>query len=126
MADSTFKDIDLSFRMHPITGDIPVLWDDSAIKRSIVNLVRTRYYERGFNVRVGSNITGLLFENVDPMITLELKKEIRMVIENYEPRAELVDVIVRQHENTLTATVIYHILNNAEPEELTIDLERLR
>lgn len=123
---ATFKDIDLSFTKHPVTGDIPVRKDSNAVKASIQNLVMTRFHERGFNARVGSNVYGLLFENVDPLLTHELKREIEIVIENFEPRAELDEVVVGLYENKLTATVSFYILNNSSPEVLNLELERLR
>ena len=123
---STYKDIDLSFIKHPVTGDIPVKLDSNAVKASLQNLIKTKFYERGFNVRVGSNVRDMLFEHFNPVIGQELKKEIETVIANYEPRSEISDVIVHEKESILYVTIKYHILNNASPDVLNIELERLR
>jgi hypothetical protein len=52
----SFKDISLSFDPHPVTKDLPVLTNQSAIIRSIRNLVETIPNERFFNPSLGSNV----------------------------------------------------------------------
>ena len=41
-----FKDISLSFSKHPVTNDIIALKNEDAIKKSVINLCRTRIDER--------------------------------------------------------------------------------
>lgn len=122
---ATYTDIDLSFEKHPVTGDIPIKRDASAVKASLQNIILTNFYERGFNVSFGANVRGQLFELIDPITTHEIKNEIRVAVENFEPRAELKEVIVYSEGNKLTATISFYILNRDTPEELSIALERL-
>ena len=59
---STYKDLDLAFTAHPITGDVATKSDSDAVRRAVRNIVMTNYYERPFKPSLGGNIRGLLFE----------------------------------------------------------------
>ena len=66
MADKlSFKDINITFKKHPVTNDLVVSRDASAIKQSIVNLLLTNKGERPFNPDYGSDIRSYLFEPLD-------------------------------------------------------------
>ena len=57
-----YKDLDLNFMAHPITGDVTTKSDSEAVKRAVKNIVLTNYYERPFKPSLGGNIRGLLFD----------------------------------------------------------------
>ena len=89
-----FKDISLSFTKHPVTNDVTVLKNEDAIKKSVVNLCRTRINERFFNDLLGTSIEDSLFEtNLDDIASF-LEREITVLLSNYEPRIRLTSVIV--------------------------------
>ena len=89
-----FKDISLSFTRHPVTNDVTVLKNEDAIKRSVVNLCRTRINDRFFNDLLGTSIEDSLFEtNLDDIASF-LEREITVLLSNYEPRIRLTSVIV--------------------------------
>ena len=79
-----FKDISLSFRPHPITRDVIPLKNESAISRSVKNLVLTHLQERPFNPTLGSRIGESLFELMDVGSAAEISDEIRNTIDNFE------------------------------------------
>jgi len=88
-----FKDISLSFNRHPVTNDVTVLKNEDAIKRSVINLCRTRINERFFNELLGTSIEDSLFEtNLDDVSSF-LEREISVLLKNYEPRIRLTSVI---------------------------------
>ena len=89
-----YRDFDLSFIPHPISGDITVLKNGNAVKQAIKNLILTNVYERFFQPNLGSGIAQLLFEPINPMTRLSIKIAIEDVIKNFEPRAELIEIIV--------------------------------
>ena len=64
-----FKDINLSFDPHPITNDLPILKNESAIRRSVRNIVQTIPTERFFNPVFGSDVYNSLFGFVDFQVT---------------------------------------------------------
>ena len=81
-----FKDISLSFKPHPITGDMPVLTNERAIVRSVRNLVETIPTERFFEPLIGTDIRGMLFENYTKLTSYVIEDQIKISINNYEPR----------------------------------------
>ena len=87
-----FKDISLSFTRHPVTNDVTVLKNEDAIKKSVINLCRTRINERFFNELLGTSIEDSLFElNADDIASF-LEREITVLLKNYEPRIRLTNV----------------------------------
>ena len=89
-----FKDISLSFNRHPVTNDVTVLKNEDAIKKSVVNLCRTRINERFFNDLLGTSIEDSLFETNLDDISSFLEREITVLLKNFEPRIRLTSVIV--------------------------------
>ena len=62
MASRAFKDINLSFKRHPVTNDVVTIRDEDAIKRSVKNIVFTILGEKPFQPRFGSVVTQALFD----------------------------------------------------------------
>ena len=89
-----FKDISLSFSKHPVTNDVIVLKNEDAIKKSVINLCRTRINERFFNELLGTSIEDSLFETNLNDISSFLEREITVLLENFEPRINLTNVFV--------------------------------
>jgi phage baseplate assembly protein W len=124
----TFSDIDLNFTAHPVTKDITRRFDENAIKQSIKNLLLTRNFERPFHSEIGSPIRQLLFEPVGPMFVVMMKRAITDVINNFEPRVQVLDVQVNDSidANAVYVTLEYKILNTERPLTLEFALERTR
>lgn len=114
-----FKDISLSFLRHPVTNDIAVLKNEDAIKRSVVNLVRTRVGERFFNSLLGSSIENYLFDLSNFDIADPLQEEITNLISNFEPRVNLrsVDVELLADSNELNIKMVYDIVGLSSPTQ---------
>ena len=89
-----FKDISLSFTRHPVTNDVTVLKNEDAIKKSVINLCRTRINERFFNDLLGTSIEDSLFETNLTDIASFLEREISTLLKNYEPRINLTNVLI--------------------------------
>ena len=89
-----FKDISLSFTKHPVTNDVTVLKNEDAIKKSVINLCRTRINERFFNDLLGTSIEDSFFETNLDAIASFLEREITVLLKNFEPRIRLTSVIV--------------------------------
>ena len=114
-----FKDISLSFKKHPVTNDVTVLRNEDAIKKSVINLTRTRINERFFNELLGTSIADNLFENMDSGLEAALEEEIGTLLRNYEPRIELnsVYVIANQDSNDLNIQIDYDIVGLPIPSQ---------
>ena len=114
-----FKDISLSFDMHPVTKDILVLKNEDAIRRSIRNLVQTVPTERFFNPTIGADVKTSLFDFVDFGTASVLQKQIEIAIQNYEPRVENPRVVVdpRPDLNAFEITVTFTIVGLEVPRQ---------
>ena len=125
---NTYKDIDLKFRAHPVTGNLVTLSDVDAIKQSIKNIIMTNIYEKLFNKDFHTNLTYSLFENIDSADLTILRNRIKSIISNYEKRAEIIDVIVSDglDNNSIGFKIIFFAQNSLIENELDIILERTR
>ena len=124
-----YKDLNLNFGRHPVTKQISVLTDASAVKRSVRNLVQIGEYEKPFHPEISSGVRDVLFENMTPSTANILQRNITDVITNFEPRALLtsVEVIPRFDENQYEVIVEFYIQNApTELIDLSFTLERLR
>ena len=88
-----FKDIDLSFMPHPVSGDIRVLSNEEAIKRAVRNLVQTIDGERPFQSNLGTDVTRSLFDFVDYGTASVITQQIFDVLRGFESR--IANTIVR-------------------------------
>ena len=124
----SWSDLDLDFLAHPVTKDIVLKKNVEAIKRSVRNLISTNHHERPFQPEIGSGIRGVLFDLVGPTTAVVLQDEIKQVIQNYEPRVELIDVrvISAMDKNGYYVTIEFTPLNFPEPVTIEFFLERLR
>jgi len=124
-----FKDISMSFEANPLNNDIIGVKNDTAIARSIRNLVLTNPGERFFNPNLGSRVYESLFDNVDEISAASIKDEIEETIINYEPRVKLQSVKVNpDYDNhTFDVTLIYDIIGiDALPQQLNFALQSTR
>ena len=124
-----FKDISLSFDMHPVTKDITVLKNEDAVKRSIRNIVQTTPFERFFNPTFGSDVRTNLFDFVDFGSATVIEEQIRIAISNDEPRANnvTVEVLPKIDINSFEISVYFSIVGLELPQQkFTYILESTR
>lgn len=123
-----WSDLDISFAIVPVTGDVAVNTGDAAVIASVENLVLTAYYERPFSPLLGSSVSQLLFDNMTPMTATLISTSISEVLSNYEPRVSVqsINVDAQPENNAFIATITFYILNNVSPTTITLFLERLR
>ena len=116
-----FKDISMSFQSNPLNNDLIGLKNENAIARSIKNIVFTVPGEKFFNENFGSDISEVLFENINDVSASAIEDQITLSIENYEPRVELIDVqaIPNYDNNQFDAVITYKIIGtDIPPQEL--------
>ena len=124
-----FKDINLNFSKHPITGDIGKLTNVEAVKRSVRNLVNTNFYERPFHPEIGSDVRAILFEPISPLVADVLKRYVEDVINNFEPRAELISVKTNAQidRNAYEVQIEFYLVNSPSGlQTVELFLEGLR
>ena len=124
-----FKDLSASFQTNPLSNDLIALKNESAIARSVRNLVLTIQGERPFQPVLGTGVNNLLFDNMDKLTASAIRSELRTTIENYEPRVEINEILVEPdfEGNAMHVTLQYFIIGIDVPEqELTFALEPTR
>ena len=124
-----FKDVSMTFQRHPLTGDILALKNETAITRSLRNIVFTVPGEKFFNPDFGSKISQSLFENIDDISANIIKGEITNSIRTYEPRVNLKKVTVSPNydNNEFNVTILYEIIGaDVPPQELQFVLQPTR
>ena len=119
MASQAFKDINLSFKRHPVTNDVLTIRDEDAIKRSVKNIVFTILGEKPFEPDFGSVINDSLFDLNTNLNEIRVSDEIKSSLFNFEPRIENIKVTVRvmPDSNELNCTVQYDITGIPAPTQ---------
>jgi|SRR6056300_772940 len=123
-----FSDIPNLFSVHPITQDLTTRKNEDSIRQSIKNLLLTDKEERLMQPDIGGNIKALLFENISPQTETALKTRIYNTIERFEPRCQLIDVLVSGDldRNQYAVAVIFHTINSEEATQVNFVLDRVR
>jgi hypothetical protein len=114
-----FKDISMTFQSNPLSSDLIALKNETAIARSIRNIVFTLPGEKFFNENFGSRVSRSLFENVDEISASIIRDEIRNSINNYEPRVQLIEVqtIPNYDNNSFDVVINYRIIGADVPAQ---------
>jgi phage baseplate assembly protein W len=123
-----FRDFDLAFTSHPNTKDVSMKRNQDAVKQALKNLILTEFYERPFHSEIGSPVRALLFELATPLTANSIQRAVIDVITNFEPRVQLLDVIVilKDETNECDISILYNIIGFQTVEELNFILERTR
>ncbi len=128
-ASKGFKDISMSFKVSPLTFDLIANKNETAIARSIRNLILTAPGERPFNPELGSQVSRLLFNPMDDITTDSLREQISNTINNFEPRVNLRQVIVQPNfdNGEYDISIRYDIVGiEATPQQLSFALQQTR
>ena len=124
-----FKDLSMTFQSNPLNGDLIAIKNVNAITRSIRNIVLTTPGEKFFDPDFGSNVSNLLFENVDDITASQIQEEIEFSINNYEPRVKLINVeVIADNDNASFDTIITYEVIGADvpPQALEFALQSTR
>jgi len=118
-----FKDINLSFKRHPVTNDLLTIKNEDAIKRSVQNIVLTIVGEKPFESLFGTNVSDSLFELNTSLQHIGIKEQILASINNFEPRVNNLDatVTIDSDSHDMYVTVQYDIIGLPIPTQ-TVDV----
>jgi phage baseplate assembly protein W len=124
---NNYRDLDLLFKAHPITGDVTTRSDVEAVKRSVKNIVLTNHYERPFKPGFGGSLRDLLFElNTDRKIR-KVQERIADTIKNFEPRVDAVSTIISNNDsNEINVQIFYTIKNTRRQQDVEFTITRAR
>ena len=127
-ASRIYKDLDLDFGRNTVTNDVNKLTDVEAVKRSVRNLIQTNHFERPFHPELGGNVRALLFEPVTPLTALNLQRKVEEVLNNFEQRIKLTQIIARPDidGNRYQLEIKFYVIGISSPVTVETFLERLR
>ena len=116
----TFRDIDLSFKKHPVTNDLVVIKDEDAIKRSVHNIIKTIINEKPFSRDFGTQINDSMFELDTSLNSIAIEKQIVSSLNIFEPRISIdfVQVDVDGANNAMSAKIQYSIIGLNKPTQV--------
>ena len=119
VASKAFRDINLSFKRHPVTNDLVTIRDEDAIKRSVRNIIFTILGEKPFEPSFGSVINDALFDLDTNLNEIRIQDEITSSLKEYEPRISniIVTVTVAPDTNEMNCTVQYDIVGLSTPPQ---------
>ena len=119
MASRAFKDINLSFKRHPVTNDVLTVSNEDAIKRSVKNIIFTILGEKPFLPLFGSVINQSLFDLNTNLNEIRISDEIKQSLLNYEPRIDniVVTASIYPDSNELNCIVQYDIVGIPAPTQ---------
>lgn len=128
MATPRYSDIDLGFSANPVTGDVIMVTNETAIKRAVRNLVMTSFYERPFHPEIGSNVSRLLFEPMSNATAFEIRASLIDTITNYEPRVKVqgITVTMQPDTNQYEISITFEIIGYVNPTTITLFVEKVR
>ena len=130
MANTTriYSDIDMSFALNPVTGDIYKKVDVNAVKQAMKNLLLTPYYSKPFTPNYGSPIYDLLFEPMDSSTAGAMASLIEETFDNFERRVRIDKVIVYPDYNSqeYKIQINFHVMGVRDPQIFQTSLRRLR
>ena len=123
MASRAFKDINLSFKRHPVTNDLVVIKNEDAIKKSVKNIIFTILGEKPFDPFFGSVINESLFDLNTSLTEVRVTDEIKTSLALYEPRIGniIATVSLYPDSNEMNCTIQYDIIGIPSPTQ-TVDV----
>tara|TARA_B100000131_G_scaffold63804_1_gene60150 strand:- start:1382 stop:1789 length:408 start_codon:yes stop_codon:yes gene_type:complete len=116
----TFRDINLSFKRHPVTNDLVTIKNEDAIKRSVYNIVQTIFGEKPFLTDFGTIINASLFELDTSLNYIAIQNQITASLKQYEPRIiiDQVEVDVDGANHEMSAKISYDIVGMESPTQM--------
>lgn len=127
MANNTFfSDLPLSLVVNPITGDVPSAKNETAVKKSLINLLKTPVGTKPFRPDYGTRLQDYLFEPADIETELAINDEIAEVIKKFEPRVELIAIESNIQDSGIEVRIDYYVVNVSEPQSLDVIITRVK
>jgi len=126
--ETVYADFHRDLTTNPFSNDLALKTDEEAVKESLKNIILIDKGEKLFQPSFGGNIRAMLFELNSPATIKLIQEQIKTTINNYEPRAQLIDVEVYSliDDNKVAIKIIYALRNREEPLQVEFILERVR
>ncbi len=126
--DKRYSDLAIGFNMSPVTGNLSRVTDAQSVKQGLRTLILTNKGERLHQKLMGSNLSSMLFDLVDPVTANMIRNSIEECIRNFEPRVDTlqVQVIPDINNQQYKVNIFFRIINIPEAQQLDLTLKRVR
>lgn len=126
--DTLYADLRKDMLLNPVNSDVTRYTDEQSVKEAIKNILMINQGEKLFNPTFGGSLRNLLFDNITLGKETIIRKNIQTSLNNYEPRANILNVKVELFNNTNSAeiTIVFKVINSQEPVTLSVILDRAR
>ena len=123
-----YSDFLSDFRTNPSTNDLVVVTNEQSVIQSLKKIIRTNHFEIPYNPYFGANINRKLFENYTSLTEVEVKNDIQLAIDNFEPRVNVIDITIGgdPDSNRMTITLTVSIINTTTQLTISTILTRVR
>lgn len=123
-----YSDLNLTFKPHPVTGDLTFLTNEDAVKRSLKHIAEMLPYDIPFEKDYHGQIRELLFELPSDDVSITLQSRIKWAFNTLEPRVNIkqIDVKLSQDETGYDITLYFTIISLLDDHKYTFVLERIR
>lgn len=125
---TVYSDFRKDLTLNPLNNDIAIRLNEDSVKESLKNLILTDRGERLFQPLIGSDVRKSLFDNMTPAAVMMIEQNVRNTINNFEPRATVINVeVIPEYDNyTVKVNVTFYVRNLQDPVTVSIFLERTR
>ena len=123
-----YADFTTNLDPHPDKKDLLRNINEDAVITSIKNLLATARFERLNKPLIGASIRKYLFEPISELTEADLRGAILNAIHNYEPRANVQELLVTgdPDNNTYNITLTISVINRSDPINVQFLLQRVR
>ena len=118
----TIRGFSIPFRIDPNTGGVVQASGTAKLQENIVHILLTRIGERVMRRRYGGGLQQLVHDPNDAVLRTLLQHQIARALGEHEPRIQLQQVEVSQHEGVLRAELRYVIRQTQELQALVTPL----
>lgn len=124
MAITFFKDLSLDFTAHPVTGDVRPVTNETAIRRSIKNIILTPKGGKLFRPEYGSNVGNYLFKQQDALTRYDLEQSLYQSIKRFESRVDVTRIDATYTDHGIDILVEYRIKNIGTTDSFVTTVKR--
>ena len=126
--DKYYSDLDLSLKVHPLTGDLVPKYNVDAIKRSVKHLFSLSPYDIPFRPELRTKMREYLFDPADHLTESAIRSTIEFGFKRIEPRANLkeIDIKLREDGRAYEITVWFNIKSLQLVDSFTFIASRVR
>ena len=123
-APAFFKDLSLNLTPNPVTGDTPPATNENAVKKALINLIRTPLGTKPFSPEYGTRLYDFLFMPADSSTESDINDELHNCITKFEPRVTIVSITTSMGEDGIEINLNYYVNNVSGQQSLSTIITR--